>query len=204
MRPASLLLMAVVTTPTFCAAVCSAKATRPSAKDVARGRYLVSAGGCSDCHTPWKLDPDLKMPVPDTSRLLSGHPEGGPDPASSYSPSDLAVVGPTFTSFRLPFGTVYAANLTPDAQTGLGSWTDERFVKAMKNGRHLGDGRPILPPMPWMEAAALTDDDLRAVFAFLKTIPAVRNTVPPPKVPADVLRDLGADADGLRAGAGPQ
>ena len=169
----------------------------PAAADapdpVARGRQLVSIGGCNDCHTPMKFDPEIGMPVPDMTRMLSGHPEGAPEAASTLSGHDLAAIGPTFTSFRLPFGVVYTANLTPDAATGLGNWTEEMFVKALRTGRHMGgNGRPILPPMPWAPLSQQSDDDLKAIYAYLRTIPAVRNDVPAPKVPDAAMDAIAA------------
>jgi hypothetical protein len=167
-----------------------AKDSKPAKEDpVARGRYLVSFGGCNDCHTPLVFNKDLGMPVPDMSRMLSGHPVGGPEPQGKVDPkTDLGFIGADFTTFKLPFGTVYTANLTSDKETGLGNWTEEMFVNAMRKGLHMGaEGRPILPPMPWTDLRSLTDDDLKAVFAFLRTVPAVHNPVSDPKVPKPVL-----------------
>jgi mono/diheme cytochrome c family protein len=183
--------------------------TRPAAPPpgaatdhVARGRLLVSIGGCNDCHTPMKFDPELGMPVPDMTRMLSGHPAGGPDPASTLSRHDMAAIGPTFTSFRLPFGVVYPANLTPDRDTGLGGWTEEMFVRAVRTGRHMGgSGRPILPPMPWMTLAQQSDDDLKAIFAYLQSVPAIRNDVPAPKVPDAAMDAIAAAYDKVLARA---
>jgi len=167
---------------------------------VERGRQLVSMGGCNDCHTPMKFDPEVGMPVPDMSRMLSGHPEGAPDPASSLAGHDMAAIGPTFTSFRLPFGVVYTANLTPDAATGLGAWTKEMFVTAVRTGRHMGGhGRPILPPMPWPTLAQQSDADLEAIFAYLRSIPAIRNDVPAPKVPDQAMDGVAASYDKMLA-----
>jgi hypothetical protein len=169
---------------------------------VARGAKLVSIGGCNDCHTPMKLDPALGIPVPQMDRMLSGHPEGAPDPATPIQGSDSAVVGPTFTSFRLPFGVSYAANLTPDLETGIGSWTEEMFVRAMRTGKHFGGaGRPILPPMPWPTLAAQTDDDLKAIFAYLRSIPPIRNGVPEAQVPQEALDHLDSAYQKMLAGA---
>jgi hypothetical protein len=140
------------------------------------------------------------MPVPDMSRMLSGHPEGAPDPASDLAGHDLAAIGPTFTSFRLPFGVVYTANLTPDAATGLGAWTKEMFVRAVRTGRHMGgNGRPILPPMPWPTLAQQSDADLEAIFAYLRTIPAIRNDIPAPKVPDQAMNAVAASYDKMLA-----
>ncbi len=172
----------------------------PAADRVAHGRRLVSIGGCNDCHTPMKFDADLGMPVPDMTRMLSGHPEGGPDPASALAGHDIAVIGPTFTSFGLPFGVVYPANLTPDKDTGLGGWTEDMFVRAMRTGRHMGgSGRPILPPMPWMTLAQQSDDDLKAIFAYLQSLPAMRNDVPAPKVPDGAMNAIAASYDKVLA-----
>jgi hypothetical protein len=104
---------------------------------------------------------------------------------------DQGVIGATFTSFRLPFGTVYSANLTPSKQTGLGSWTREQFVSTMRTGHHQGNGRAVLPPMPWQNLAAASDADLHAIFAYLQSIPAIENKVPAPKVPPAVIESIG-------------
>jgi mono/diheme cytochrome c family protein len=166
---------------------------------IARGRQLVSIGGCNDCHTPMKFDPEVGMPVPDMSRMLSGHPEGAPEVASTLTGHDLAAIGPTFTSFRLPFGVVRTANLTPDKDTGLGGWTEEMFVQAMRTGRHMGGkGRPILPPMPWPTLAQQSDADLKAMFAFLRSIPAVRNDVPAPSVPDQAMDGIAASYEKMK------
>ncbi|HVY37285.1 MAG TPA: diheme cytochrome c-553 [Polyangia bacterium] len=182
------------------AGACSTRPAAPpadtAADQVARGRRLVSIGGCNDCHTPMKFDAELGMPVPDMTRMLSGHPQGAPDPASALSGHDIGVIGPTFTSFRLPFGGVYAANLTPDKDTGLGGWTKDMFVRAVRTGRHLGgSGRPILPPMPWMTLAQQSDADLEAIFAYLQSVPAIRNDVPAPKVPDAAMNGIAASYD---------
>ena len=157
-----------------------------------RGMYIVSTSGCNDCHTPWAFNKDIGMPMPDMSRMLSGHAATAPEPSAKIDPkNDLAFIGADFTAFRLPFGLVYSANLTPDKETGIGNWTEELFIKAMRTGMHLGaEGRPILPPMPWPEFRNFTDEDLKAIFAFLKTIPAVHNPVADPKVPPPVIDGL--------------
>jgi mono/diheme cytochrome c family protein len=150
------------------------------ANDAKRGEYIVNTGGCNDCHTPWKMG--AKGPEPDMSRRLSGHP------ADMVMPPPPKAAGPwlwsgaaTNTAFGGPWGISYAINLTPD-ETGLSNWTEEMFVQAMRTGRHAGVGRPILPPMPWHSLAAMTDADLKAVFAYLRSIPPLKNTVPPADV----------------------
>ena len=84
----------------------------------------------------------------------------------------------TNTAFAGPWGVSYARNLTPDPVTGIGIWSEEQFMKTIRSGRHWGVGRPILPPMPWQNVAGLTDEDLRSVYAYLRTVPAVHNDVP--------------------------
>ena len=173
---------------------------------VERGRYLATIGSCNDCHTPWKLDPEIGLPLPDMSRMFSGHPEGAPDPASDYKGRDMAIIGPTFTSFRFPFGVTYSANLTPDPTTGLGNWTEDMFVSALRKGKHMGgEGRTIMPPMPWPLIGQMTDEDLKSVFTYLKSIPAIKNDVPQHKVPNEVIEDLSEKnarlAKKLRGGA---
>jgi mono/diheme cytochrome c family protein len=154
---------------------------------VERGKMLVLSGACNDCHTPWRFDPELGMPAVDWSRMLSGHPEGAPDPEGELGPGDAAVIGPTSTSFKLAFGTTYATNLTPDVDTGIGAWTEKMFVDVFRKGRHLGgDGRPVYPPMVWDWVRSLPDEDLKAMFAYLRSIPPLRNMAASEKVPPPV------------------
>ena len=77
---------------------------------------------------------------------------------------------------------VFASNLTPDNETGIGRWTETQFMQTMRSGRHMGLGRRILYPMPWQELAELDDQDLIAIFAYLHTLEPVNNQVPPPIV----------------------
>jgi len=146
---------------------------------VKRGEFLVNSIGCHDCHTPKKVADDGSM-VLDTSRLLSGHPaeeqlpEYDAKTAQSYI---LFTMG--LTSATGPWGTSFASNLTPDA-TGIGSWTEAQFLTAIKKGLYKGleGSRPILPPMPLESLRHLPDDDLKAIFAYLKSLDPVENVVP--------------------------
>ena len=90
----------------------------------------------------------------------------------------------TNTAFAGPWGVSFSANLTPDPETGLGKWTEATFIQALRTGRHEGQGRPILPPMPASWFAMATDEDLSALFAYLQSVPAIRNRVPQPIEPA--------------------
>jgi hypothetical protein len=157
----------------------SATADAAAAGRVQRGAYLVRAMGCNDCHTPWKVGP--KGPEPDMARALSGHP------AEVVMPAPPKLAGPwtwsgaaTNTAFAGPWGVSFTANLTPDMETGLGRWTAETFIATLRTGRHEGKGRPLLPPMPWPMIGSLNDEDLLSVFAYLQSLPPLRNRVPSP------------------------
>lgn len=159
-----------------------ASTARPTAQQ-ARGKYLMSTSGCMDCHTPWKIGD--KGPEPDLTRLYSGHPERlvmPPAPALPEGPW-LVTASATNTAWAGPWGVSFTANLTPDLDTGLGRWTEADFVRTIRTGRHMGRGREVLPPMPIMVYNNFTDGDLKAIYAYLRTIPPVRNKVPDPVPP---------------------
>lgn len=145
---------------------------------VERGKYLVTVGACNECHTPFKMGP--QGPEPDMSRMLSGHPQllaMTPPPALGDGPW-LSIGSATNTAWAGPWGVSYTANITPDQKTGIGTWTEEMFIGAMRTGKQMGNGRPILPPMPWQAYGQMTDDDLKSVFMYLKSIPPIDNAVP--------------------------
>ena len=156
---------------------------------VERGKYLVNLGGCNDCHSPKIMT--ARGPVPDTTKLLSGCPGG-----LSTMDFDPKIVGQgqwivsrgDLTAWVGPWGISYTANLTPDKKTGLGNWTEDRFIKALRTGKHLGEGRPILPPMPWESFALLKDDDLKDIFAYLQSLPPINNKVPDPQTPDEFAK----------------
>jgi hypothetical protein len=159
---------------------CVAAAQKPpaSASAVPRGEYLVTIMGCHDCHTPKKMGPN--GPEPDFSRSLIGHPaEEKLPPPPKLPPGPWMAVGSwQLSAWSGPWGISYATNLTPDENTGMGIWTEEMFLEAMKTGRHMGASRPILPPMPWQTLAATRDEDLKAIFAYLRSLKPVSNRVP--------------------------
>jgi mono/diheme cytochrome c family protein len=164
----------------------------PHNEMVKRGAYLVNFGGCNDCHTP-KVFTDMG-PVPDTTRLLSGYKQG-----LNLPKIDTSVIGSgkwylsngDLTAWVGPWGVSFSANLTPDERTGIGTWTEQMFINAMRNGVHLGAGRPLLPPMPFMGLAGLKDEDLKSIFAYLKSIKPVINKVPDPVAPNEVAARYG-------------
>lgn len=151
------------------------------------GKHLVAMGGCGDCHTPKKIT--AQGPVPDTSMFLAGHPSQIPPPEVNrkeieskglMATNDLSVwIG--------PWGITYAANITPDT-TGIGNWSEEQFMRAIRKGKWMGleGSRQLLPPMSFVAEninAAASDDELKAIFAYLKSIPPVHNLVPAPVPP---------------------
>jgi Cytochrome c len=152
--------------------------------EIAYGRHLVTIGGCNDCHTPKKMTPQGL--VPDTMLLLSGHPAALPplDINRNEIESKGLAVTRDMTEWAGPWGVSYSANLTPDS-TGIGSWTEAQFMRAIREGKWQGlDGtRPLLPPMPWQELRRMTDEELSAIFAYLKSIKPVSNVVPLPLPP---------------------
>jgi Cytochrome c len=155
-----------------------------AADTLARGKYLVTVAGCNDCHTPWQMGP--AGPEPDMSRMLSGHPQSFPITAPATPPAGpwMMSAAPTNTAFSGPWGVSFTANLTPDAETGLGKWTQATFTQTIRTGRHMGRGRKILPPMPIPMYKNFTDTDLVAIFTYLQSIPPVKNQVPDPLPPA--------------------
>jgi len=149
----------------------------------ARGEYLVSTNGCHDCHSPKKFT-DRGMEL-DSDRLLSGHPADEKlPPYDQKTAQSYILFSMGFTATTGPWGTSFSANLTPD-ETGLGSWTEDQFIRAIRKGLYKGleGSRALLPPMPWQHYANFTDDDLKAIFAYLKTLKPVENIVPPPIQP---------------------
>jgi uncharacterized protein YjiS (DUF1127 family)/mono/diheme cytochrome c family protein len=120
---------------------------------IKRGRYLVNLGLCNDCHTPGYF-----FGKPDSARFLGGSEVG----------------------FEIPgLGVFHGPNLTPDRETGLGTWSADEIKNAITKGQR-PDGRVLAPIMPWHAFANLTGDDAGAIVAFLKSLPPVSNKVPGP------------------------
>ncbi len=188
---ASLLLVAAFVGCGQPASAPPAGAPAPAAVPVAsaesqieRGHRLIIGGGCHDCHTPKKVGPS--GPEADMDRMLSGHPEseGVPPPFKPIKGSPYVIhINGHLTAWSGDWGVSFAANLTPDQNTGLGIWTEDMFVEALKKGKHMGKGRQILPPMPWNWYGQLPDEDLKAMFAYLRSIKAISNRVPIPLGP---------------------
>lgn len=153
-------------------------------EQIERGEMLIVGGLCHDCHTPKMMT--AEGPQPDMSRMLSGHPESqtitapfkgaGDGPWTTHTNDHL-------TAWSGTWGVSFAANLTPDENTGMGIWTEEMFLDALTQGKHMGTSRPILPPMPWNWIAQLPEEDIKAMYAYLRSIPPVQNRVPVPLGP---------------------
>ena len=146
-------------------------AASANADKIARGKYLMTIGACNDCHSP-KLDPQQH---PDPKRPFSGRPQTTMAPSQNNNEIHASL---DLTAWAGPWGVSYTANLTPDQNTGLGIWTEEMFLKAIRTGRHMGVSREILPPMPWPSFRNATDEDLKSIYAYLRSIKPIVNHVP--------------------------
>ncbi len=149
-----------------------------------RGKYLVEILGCHDCHSPKRLGPQGPEIIPELH--LSGYPSDRP--VGKILPglmdqNDWILFGSDGTAAAGPWGISFAANITSD-ESGIGSWTYDQFKIALTQGKYKGlaNGRPLLPPMPWFNYSEMKDDDIQAIFQYLKSTPAVRNLVPAPTV----------------------
>ena len=154
---------------------------------VQRGNYLVATIGCGDCHSPKKMGPQGPEVIQEL--MLSGHPSDAslPPVDKNALKNGWILFPPDLTAAVGPWGISYGANLTSDP-SGIGSWPEENFIRAMKKGKYMGveGGRELLPPMPWQNFANGTDEDMKAIFAYLKTTKAVHNVVPLAVAPSDI------------------
>jgi hypothetical protein len=158
---------------------------------IERGEYIVSTGLCNDCHSPKIMTP--QGPVVDTTRLLSGTPQDIKLPKinpAEITPGKWYLGSSDLTSWVGPWGISFAANLTPDSSTGIGAWTEDLFIKILRTGKFMGvdAGRPIMPPMPWDMIGKKTDEDLKNIFAYLKSLPPIKNTVPAYVPPNEIAK----------------
>jgi hypothetical protein len=148
------------------------------------GKHLMATGGCSDCHTPKKMT--AQGPIDDSSLLFSGHPSQQPGP--TLMPDQLKqglAATMDLTAWIGPWGNSYAANLTPDS-TGIGSWSEEQFITCLSKGLFKGieGSRPLMPPMPVPDVKNFSTDEMKAIFAYLKTVHPIHNVVPDYQPPA--------------------
>jgi len=149
-------VVAVVTTITLMLALPPGRAA--DRQQIERGKYLVTLGGCMDCHNPGYF-----FGKPDMARYLGGSEVG----------------------FEIPgLGIFHGPNLTPAKETGLGNWSTEEIVTAIQTGTR-PDGRMLAPIMPWRAFSHLTKADATAIAEYLKSLPAVNNRVPGPFGPTE-------------------
>ena len=157
------------------------------AEMVKRGDYLVNSVGCDDCHSPKRFGPKGPEVIPELR--LSGYPSTLPikKPDSNVIKQGWMMFAPDLTSAVGPWGISFAANITPD-ETGIGNWTEQNFMTAIRHGKSKGleNNRDLLPPMPWFVYKNFTDEDIKSIFAYLKSLPPVHNIVPAPKQIADI------------------
>ncbi|WP_340114228.1 c-type cytochrome [Maribellus mangrovi] len=154
---------------------------------VKHGEYLVKSMGCHDCHSPKTMGPNGPEIIPEL--MLSGFQANYPPMVTDTSLTNkgYGIFNPDLTAAAGPWGVSYAANLTPDV-TGIGTWTEEQFKRALTEGKFKGieGSRMLLPPMPWFNFTELKDEDVKAIFLYLKSIPPIRNVVPAPVAPENM------------------
>lgn len=168
-RPATALF--VLATLTASTALAVQKSSTSS--QVERGKYLVNIAGCHDCHSPKANQGSV---APDPTKLLSGRPATTMAPAKPVNMGEISAAG-DLTAWYGPWGVSYSANLTPDPTTGLGKrYTEASFIATLRSGKK-PEGEPLLPPMPWEVYRQMTDQDLKAIWAYLKTIKPIVNNV---------------------------
>lgn len=160
----------------------------PSAEDViAHGEYLVGIMGCHDCHSPKRMGPNGPEIIPEL--MLSGFPSDRPIVKfdSELIKQGFAMLYPDLTGAAGPWGVSFSGNLTPH-ETGIGNWTEEQFKRALTQGKSKGleNGRTLLPPMPWQGFSIMKDEDVHAVYSYLKSIHPVENVVPAPVSPENM------------------
>jgi len=156
---------------------------------VAWGKHIVTIGGCNDCHTPKKMGP--QGPEDNMDLELSGSPSQMPPiniDRKEIESKGLSVSD--FTEWIGPWGISYTANITSDSTTGIGNWTEDQFILCLRKGKYGGapQGRNLLPPMPWQGIGQMTDDELKAVYAYLKSTKPIHNIVPQPQPPVLAMK----------------
>ncbi|HBL74178.1 MAG: hypothetical protein A2W90_17650 [Bacteroidetes bacterium GWF2_42_66] len=164
----------------------SEKQVTTETERIERGAYLVNAIGCADCHSPKIMT--AMGPSVDPNTSFGGHIEG--DLSGKVSKDALAnwvLFNMSLTAAVGPWGISYAANISSD-ESGIGNWTEEQFFRAMREGQYKGlvNSRKLLPPMPWENYKQISDEDMRAIFAYLKSTKPVRNIVPQPVTPENL------------------
>lgn len=149
-----------------------AEASHPLQEEdaISRGKYLATISGCTYCHTPDKVE----YQNPETMSLeqimtIAFDGNLAEDEEKLLAGGRVFPLGPA--------GVVYTRNITPDKETGIGTWTDEQIKLAIKTGVR-PDGTVLFPVMPYHVYNQMADQDLEDIIAYMKSVPAVRNEVP--------------------------
>ncbi len=154
------------------------------------GHHIVTIAGCGDCHTPKKMT--AMGPEQDMELALSGHPANMPVVAVDKKEMESigAFASNDLTAWVGPWGVSYAANITSDSTTGIGNWSLEQFMLCLRKGKYMGleKARNLLPPMPWQDFRSMTDDELKAVFSYLKSTKPIHNIVPQAEPPVSAQK----------------
>jgi Cytochrome c len=158
--------------------------TSEESAKIERGKYLVMVGGCDDCHSPKRMGPRGPEIVPETR--FGGYPSDRPIQKVSTDAlkNGWALMGGDLTSAVGPWGMSFGANISSD-ETGIGTWSEQQFLTALRKGKYKGieTSRDLLPPMPWYNYANMKEEDLKAMYAYLKSTKPVKNIVPTPITP---------------------
>lgn len=148
--------------------------------EIIRGKYLVGILGCNDCHSSKRMGAEGLEIIP--KLMLSGFPADRPiiNFPDSLIKKGFIMFYPDFTAAKGPWDTSFAGNLTPD-ETGIGTWSEKQFKTALTKGKFKGleNSRMLFPPMPWFNFTEMKDEDLHAIYSYLKSITPVSNVVPP-------------------------
>lgn len=175
---AALIGIVAIFSNTSCQNAAPVVVVKDSVTMIKRGEYLVSTIGCDDCHSPKKMGPH--GPEVDPELRFSGYPASRPLAAwDTNTAKSWALMSQDLTACVGPWGVSFAGNITSDA-TGIGNWTEQQFIKCLREGKWKGldSARPLMPPMPWQNFKKLTDEDLSSIYRYLKTTKPVQNTVP--------------------------
>ena len=151
-----------------------------SEEQITAGKNLVMEAKCNFCHTPY-----TDTEIGNSEKLLSGHPSESNIPDIPNVPVGsqewLEFVANLNSTVWIDGNTVvFSANITPDKETGIGKWSEETFITTLRTGKHPGWKRDLKKPMPWLDYATLSNDQLTAIYAYLMSIEPVNNRVPDP------------------------
>lgn len=156
------------------------RSTGYSPQQIDVGKTLVLEGRCNFCHTPYSDAIDEQV-----ENMLSGHPSGSEIPDIPDVPVGsqewMEFVANLDSTVWIDGDTVvFSANITPDKKTGIGSWSEETFITTIRTGKHPGWKRDLKKPMPWLDYAKLSNNQLISIYAYLMSIKPVNNRVPDP------------------------